>query len=141
MSSDKQDPEITTERMAFAGMPPKINLHFQRIRASAAAEKRPKNSSMRMTGKIAVVIPSYRVCNHILDVIDRIGPEVSKIYVVDDCCPDYSGDFVEANCDDKRVTVIRQPENRGVGGAVMTGYQAAIEDGMEIIVKIDGDGQ
>jgi dolichol-phosphate mannosyltransferase len=94
-----------------------------------------------MPEKIAVVIPSYRVCNHILGVIKRIGPEVSKIYVVDDCCPDYSGDFVEANCDDKRVTIIRQPENRGVGGAVMTGYRAAIEDGMEIIVKIDGDGQ
>ena len=29
----------------------------------------------------------------------------------------------------------------GVGGAVMTGYQAAIADGMEIMIKIDGDGQ
>jgi hypothetical protein len=28
-----------------------------------------------------------------------------------------------------------------VGGAVMTGYSAAIEDGADIIVKIDGDGQ
>jgi glycosyltransferase involved in cell wall biosynthesis len=140
MSSNKHDAEITPERMAFSCMPPKINVRFQRIRASAA-EKRPKNSNMKMTAKIAVVIPSYRVCNHILGVINGIGPEVRKIYVVDDCCPDYSGDFVEANCDDERVTVIRQPENRGVGGAVMTGYQAAIEDGMEIIVKVDGDGQ
>jgi len=31
--------------------------------------------------------------------------------------------------------------NQGVGGAVMTGYQAAIDDGMEIIVKVDGDDQ
>lgn len=29
----------------------------------------------------------------------------------------------------------------GVGGAVMAGYQAAIADGMDIMVKIDGDGQ
>jgi dolichol-phosphate mannosyltransferase len=90
---------------------------------------------------IAVVIPSYKVCSHILDVINQIGTEVSRIYVVDDCCPDRSGDFVESYCKDVRVKVIRNPENQGVGGAVMTGYRAAIVDGMDIIIKIDGDGQ
>ena len=91
--------------------------------------------------KIAVVIPSYKVCNHILGVINQMGPEVGRIYVVDDCCPDGSGDFVERHCSDERVRVIRNPRNQGVGGAVMTGYQAAIDDGMDIIVKVDGDGQ
>ncbi|MFC1771759.1 glycosyltransferase family 2 protein [Pseudomonadota bacterium] len=90
---------------------------------------------------IAVVIPSYKVCDHILDVISQIGPEVSRIYVVDDCCPNGSGDFVKSNCRDERVVIIRNPENQGVGGAVMTGYIAAIADNMDIIVKIDGDGQ
>jgi len=93
------------------------------------------------TTKIAVVIPSYKVRNHILDVIGKIGQEVSRIYVVDDCCPEKSGDYVESNCQDSRVIVLRNPENQGVGGAVMTGYQAAIADGMDIIVKVDGDGQ
>lgn len=91
--------------------------------------------------KIAVVIPSYKVRDHILDVIARIGPEVDRIYVVDDCCPVQSGDFVAAHCHDPRVTVLRNAHNMGVGGAVMTGYQAAIADGMDIMVKIDGDGQ
>lgn len=91
--------------------------------------------------KVAVVIPSYRVIDHVLGVIDAIGPEVSRIYVVDDCCPVNSGDFVEENCSDPRVVVLRNPENQGVGGAVMTGYQAAARDGMDIIVKVDGDGQ
>lgn len=90
---------------------------------------------------IAVVIPSYKVKRHILDVIARIGPEVSNIYVVDDCCPDESGKFVEAENTDARVKVIFHQENQGVGGAVMTGYRAAIADNMDIIVKIDGDGQ
>jgi glycosyltransferase involved in cell wall biosynthesis len=31
--------------------------------------------------------------------------------------------------------------NLGVGGATMAGYQRALSDGMEIVVKIDGDGQ
>jgi dolichol-phosphate mannosyltransferase len=90
---------------------------------------------------IAVVIPSYKVTNHILDVIKSIGAEVCRIYVIDDCCPDGSGDLVEKNCLDERVFVIRHTENQGVGGAVMTGYRAAINDGIDIIVKIDGDGQ
>lgn len=91
--------------------------------------------------KIAVVIPTYKARNHILAVIEAIGPEVARIYVVDDCCPDGSGDFVSAHCEDGRVRVIKHAENQGVGGAVMTGYKAAIADGMGILVKIDSDGQ
>ena len=90
---------------------------------------------------IAVVIPCYKVRDHILGVIGLIGPEVFRIYAVDDCCPDGAGDFIEKNCRDARVRVVRNPENLGVGGAVMAGYAAAIEDGMDIVVKVDGDGQ
>jgi len=97
-----------------------------------------------MTNKkpaIAVVIPSFKVRDHILAVIAEIGPEVDRIYIIDDCCPDRSGDFVHANCTDTRVRIIKNPENLGVGGAVLNGYKAALNDNMEIIVKVDGDGQ
>jgi len=90
---------------------------------------------------VAVVIPSYKVKRHILDVIERIGPEVSKIYVVDDKCPDQSGLFVQHKSKDPRVTVVFNEVNLGVGGAVMVGYRQALIDGVDIIVKIDGDGQ
>lgn len=90
---------------------------------------------------IAVVIPCFRVRRHILDVIARIGAEVDAIYVVDDRCPEESGRFVSAECTDPRVHVVFHTENQGVGGAVMTGYQAAIADGHGILVKVDGDGQ
>lgn len=99
------------------------------------------NSQTGWMQQIAVVIPTYKALNHILGVIDEIGPEVARIYVVDDCCPDSSGDYVVAKCKDKRVAVIWHSENQGVGGAVMTGYKAAIKDGMSILVKIDSDGQ
>jgi dolichol-phosphate mannosyltransferase len=91
--------------------------------------------------KIAVVIPCYKVSNHVLAVIAGIGPECCRIYAVDDCCPQGSGDLIEAQCLDSRVTVLRNPHNRGVGGAVKLGYAAALADGMDIVVKIDGDGQ
>lgn len=90
---------------------------------------------------IAVVIPCYKVRDHILNVIERIGPEVTAIYVVDDCCPDSSGDYVTHNCQDPRVRVLRHAENQGVGGAVMTGYSEAVAAAADVIVKIDGDGQ
>lgn len=63
--------------------------------------------------KVAVVIPSYKVKAHILGVIESIGPEIQTIYVVDDCCPEGSGDFVEQNNQDPRVVVLRNPENQG----------------------------
>jgi len=90
---------------------------------------------------VAVVIPAYKVTRHILGVIAEIGSEVNRIYVVDDCCPDQSGAFVSEHCQDSRVTVLRNEVNRGVGGAVMTGYQEAIKSGHDIMVKVDGDGQ
>ena len=91
--------------------------------------------------KIAVVIPCYRVTDHILEVIAGIGPEVSEIYVVDDACPDGSGKFVQENSKDKRLGFIFHEENQGVGGAVISGYKAAYADGADVVVKIDGDGQ
>jgi glycosyltransferase involved in cell wall biosynthesis len=90
---------------------------------------------------IAVVVPSYKVRRHVLDLLSRIGPEVARIYVVDDACPEGSGDWVQSQCHDPRVRVLRHAVNQGVGGAVMTGYRAAVEDGADIIVKVDGDGQ
>ena len=91
--------------------------------------------------QIAVVIPSYKVTRHILEVISNMPPVVWRIFVIDDACPEGSGKVVEETSQDERVRIIYHKENQGVGGAVMTGYQAAIADGADIIVKVDGDGQ
>ena len=90
---------------------------------------------------VAVVIPCYKVATHILPLLARIGPEVAYIIVVDDACPEGSGDVVKARCTDPRVEVVFHPRNLGVGGAVITGYQRAIARGAAVIVKLDGDGQ
>jgi len=91
--------------------------------------------------KIAVVIPAYRVSAHILEVVAAIGDEVSDIFVVDDSCPESSGSLVRAAFSDGRVKVLFHETNQGVGGAVVTGYKAAIASGADIVVKLDGDGQ
>ena len=91
--------------------------------------------------KVAAVIPCYRVIPAILDVLRGIGPEVQRIYCVDDACPEGSGPFIEKHCQDNRVKVVRHEENQGVGGASITGFHLAAQDGADIVVKLDGDGQ
>lgn len=92
--------------------------------------------------RIAVVVPAYRVSAHILGLLPKIGAEVSRIYVVDDCCPESSGKLVQDKCTDPRVKVVFHEKNQGVGGAMVSGYKAALADeDVDIVVKLDGDGQ
>ena len=98
-------------------------------------------SQAHLSPCVAVVIPCYRVAQHIVGVINRIPELIDLIYVVDDCCPEASGELVEKSCTDGRVKVVYRRKNGGVGAAMVSGYRAALEDGADIIVKIDGDGQ
>jgi glycosyltransferase involved in cell wall biosynthesis len=91
--------------------------------------------------KIAVVIPCYRCSQAILRVLSAIPASVERVFVVDDACPESTGALVERECKDKRVRVIHHTVNKGVGGAVISGYRAALNDGFDIVVKVDGDGQ
>jgi len=90
---------------------------------------------------VATVIPCYRVLPHILPLLERIGTEVTHIVIVDDACPDRSGQAVVEHCQDDRVTVLTHATNQGVGGAMASGYAYALSLGADIVVKLDGDGQ
>jgi glycosyltransferase involved in cell wall biosynthesis len=91
--------------------------------------------------KVAVIIPCYRVKQHVLDLLIRIDAQVHTIYAIDDACPDRSGLHIQQHCHDSRVRVLFNEKNLGVGGAVMVGYKQAVADGMDVLVKMDGDGQ
>ena len=99
------------------------------------------HQSDHRTPTVAVVIPAYRARCTVLDVIQRVGPAVSLIYVIDDGCPEETGRVVERDCSDSRVQVLKNKLNLGVGAAMKRGYEAALNDGADIIVKIDADGQ
>jgi dolichol-phosphate mannosyltransferase len=91
---------------------------------------------------VAVVIPAYRAAAHIADVLRGIPPFVAWIIVVDDCSPDDTATVVQAAAQrDPRIRLLCHPQNRGVGGAVLTGYNEAHRLGADIVVKMDGDGQ
>lgn len=101
----------------------------------------PMDEPGAASGSVAVVIPCYRVRAHVLQVIAGIGSEVDAIYLVDDACPERSGELVEREITDPRVHVIYHDKNLGVGGATVTGIRRALVEGARIIIKIDGDGQ
>ena len=92
--------------------------------------------------RIAAVIPCFAVSATIDRVIGAIGSEVWRIYCVDDASPDKTAQAIARLVKrDARVRMIRREKNGGVGTAVVDGILAALDDGAEIIVKIDGDGQ
>lgn len=91
---------------------------------------------------IAVVIPSYRPGKHLRQVIEGLPPFIDHIIVVDDKCPQHSGEIAkEMGLTDKRIKVLVHEINQGVGGAVVTGYKKALELDCDIVVKMDADDQ
>ena len=97
---------------------------------------------MNLAERVAVIIPCFRVEREIARVLSEIPDYVCAIYCVDDKSPDQSATIIEnAQLRDPRIRLLRHEINQGVGGTMITGYQAAMLEGMRIMVKIDGDGQ
>ncbi len=96
----------------------------------------------RRTLVVGVVIPCYQVAEQLACVVRQIGLEVSHIYCVVDACPAGSEAVAHHLATlDPRVRVIQHARNQGVGGAYVSGYRQALRDSVDVVVKIDGDGQ
>ena len=91
--------------------------------------------------QVVAIVPAFKSYNHILEVLSRMPEIVTKIIVVDDACPHGTGKVVQSELRDKRVEVVFNEKNLGVGGAVIVGLRKALETKAEILVKIDSDGQ
>ncbi len=85
------------------------------------------------------IVPGYNEEGSIGQVIDEIravDPEI-EIVVIDDGSRDRTADAAAA----KGARVLRLPFNLGIGGAVQTGYRYAYEQGFDLALRVDGDGQ
>ena len=90
----------------------------------------------------AVVIPAYNVGKFIEAVLAEIPPMIRTVIVVDDGSDDDTAAVVEKSARrDDRIILLRHAANRGVGGAMTTGFAKALEIGADVVVKVDGDGQ
>jgi len=88
---------------------------------------------------IGVVIPAYNVQGQIGNTIRELPLFVDRIYVVDDGSRDNTSKAVEQLFE--KVKLFKHSANRGPGAAVATGCRSALKDNIDVIVKVDGDGQ
>jgi glycosyltransferase involved in cell wall biosynthesis len=98
---------------------------------------RRKNEHMQM--KVLIIIPAYNEAENIEKVVNEIktaAPEMDYL-VINDC----SKDNTEKICKENRFNYVSLPVNLGIGGGVQTGYLYALQNGYDIAVQIDGDGQ
>jgi len=95
--------------------------------------------------RIAVVIPAFNECGKIADTVATVPDLADHIIVVDDASQDDTVRQAELaalrRSAPDRVEVIRHTANRGVGGAITTGYHRAIAAGADVAAVMAGDGQ
>lgn len=108
---------------------------------------------------VGVVVTAYNEEGLVGNVIDCMPTFVDRVYAVDDCSVDGTWNEIIQHAavpqsdtvsfpvpdggqvSDGRVVPIRHEVNRGVGNAIKTGFQRALEDSIDIVAVMDGDGQ
>ena len=89
---------------------------------------------------IGVVIPAYNEAAAIARTIAAVPAWVDRIIVVDDGSHDGT-ERLARGAGRPGLEVVRHTANRGVGGAIVTGYRHALALGLDVAVVMAGDGQ
>jgi len=90
--------------------------------------------------RVAVIVPAYQEERLIGRTLSGLPAFVDHVYVVDDASTDCTAERVSSS-GDTRVTLLRHSENRGVGAAIATGYQRALQDGADLLAVMAADDQ
>ncbi|QLD87139.1 glycosyltransferase family 2 protein [Natronomonas halophila] len=100
---------------------------------------------------VAVVVPAYNEEGFVGDVIAELPDFVDRAYIIDDGSTDGTWAEIQEHSDARNevhdghfedlVVPIRHEENRGVGGAIKTGYEHAREEGIDATAVLGGDDQ
>jgi glycosyltransferase involved in cell wall biosynthesis len=92
---------------------------------------------------VGVVVPAYNEERQIGRVLETMPDLVDRIIVVDDCSADRTLDALESwrprlGC---RLLVVKHARRAGVGGAIASGYACALQEEVEVVAVMAGDGQ
>lgn len=94
---------------------------------------------MLMEPKVLLMIAAYNEEENIERVVDDLEihyPQYDYLIINDG-----STDSTEEICRRRAYSYVSLPVNLGIGGAIQTGYRYALENGYDIAIQIDGDGQ
>jgi glycosyltransferase involved in cell wall biosynthesis len=98
--------------------------------------------------RIGIFVIAYNAVRHLVRTIERIPPEiearVEQIFVIDDASSDntfYAALGYKSENKLDKLKVFRNRENQGYGGNQKVGYRYAIEQGLDVVVMLHGDGQ
>ncbi|MGF0031903.1 glycosyltransferase family 2 protein [Bariatricus sp. SGI.154] len=89
--------------------------------------------------KKLIIIPAYNESENIektVDAIKKDAPDFDYV-IINDC----STDSTRSICERNHYNIVNLPINLGIGGAVQTGYRYGYEEGYDVAVQVDGDGQ
>jgi glycosyltransferase involved in cell wall biosynthesis len=93
----------------------------------------PRNCSL------LVVVPAYNEADSVAGVVHSVREHAPGFDVI--VIDDGSTDDTAKNGAEAGAGVVRLPFNLGIGGAVQTGFQYALEHGYDYLAQVDGDGQ
>lgn len=92
--------------------------------------------------RIGIVVPAHNEERQIERTCATMPDWVDHIIVIDDCSADRTAEIVRRIAEaDPRVLLLRHKTNRGVGGAISTGYIWCRDHDIDIAVVMAGDGQ
>ncbi len=104
----------------------------------------PLERSLRLPG-LSVFLPCHNEAENLVRVVDNFRAQIDRfadayeIIIVDDGSQDGTGAIADRlAASDPRVKVVHHAVNRGYGGAVISGLQAA---SLPYVLLCDGDGQ
>jgi dolichol-phosphate mannosyltransferase len=83
-------------------------------------------------------LPVYNEVSHVSEVLDQVRQFSRHVLVVDDGSTDGTRELLEQRDD---VRLIRHPQNRGYGAALISAFQYAQQHRFDYLVTIDCDGQ
>ena len=89
--------------------------------------------------KKIIIIPAYNEEENIERTVNAIQKSAQGFdyVIINDC----STDNTRKICEEKEFNIVNLPINLGIGGAVQTGYKYAYENGYDVALQVNGDGQ
>ena len=88
------------------------------------------------------IVPAYKASETASRVVEKLMSEVDHVLVVDDGCPDNTGQSViRVHGQSSSVSILFLESNQGVGAAMKSGFDWALEQQFGVIIKVDADDQ